>query len=85
MRLRLNQIAQGAILLDIGRFATGYGMGVFSYVVDRCSLIQNCAFMVLVKIFVQCFQICSKVPVFIAEIAPKDLRGALTTLNQVDT
>ena len=25
-----------------------------------------------------------KVPVFIAEIAPKDLRGALTTLNQVD-
>ncbi|XP_075483220.1 sugar transporter ERD6-like 7 [Primulina tabacum] len=47
--------AQGVILLDIGRFATGYGMGVFSYVV----------------------------PVFIAEIAPKELRGALTTLNQL--
>jgi len=24
-----------------------------------------------------------KVPVFVAEIAPKELRGALTTLNQV--
>ncbi|KAI4301309.1 hypothetical protein L6164_034599 [Bauhinia variegata] len=40
--------------LDIGRLATGYGMGMFSYVV----------------------------PVFIAEIAPKELRGSLTTLNQ---
>ncbi|KAH0738688.1 hypothetical protein KY290_037393 [Solanum tuberosum] len=47
--------AQGALALDIGRLATGYGMGVFSYVV----------------------------PVFIAEIAPKDLRGALTTINQL--
>ncbi|XP_023533480.1 sugar transporter ERD6-like 7 [Cucurbita pepo subsp. pepo] len=47
--------AQGAAALDIGRLATGYGMGVFSYVV----------------------------PIFIAEIAPKNLRGALTTLNQL--
>ncbi|RZC20756.1 Sugar transporter ERD6-like 7 isoform C [Glycine soja] len=44
----------GPVPLDIGRLATGYGMGVFSYVV----------------------------PVFVAEIAPKELRGALTTLNQ---
>ncbi|OVA11402.1 Sugar/inositol transporter [Macleaya cordata] len=47
--------AKGALALDIGRLATGYGMGVFSYVV----------------------------PVFIAEIAPKNLRGGLTTLNQL--
>ncbi|OIW05025.1 hypothetical protein TanjilG_06437 [Lupinus angustifolius] len=47
-------LAEGPVPLDIGRLATGYGMGVFSFVV----------------------------PVFIAEIAPKDLRGALTTLNQ---
>ncbi|XAR58506.1 hypothetical protein NMG60_11013931 [Bertholletia excelsa] len=47
--------AQGPLPLDIGRLATGYGMGAFSYVV----------------------------PVFIAEIAPKNLRGALTALNQV--
>ncbi|KAK5811256.1 hypothetical protein PVK06_026581 [Gossypium arboreum] len=47
--------AKGALSLDIGRLATGYGMGVFSYVV----------------------------PVFIAEIAPKNLRGALTTANQL--
>ncbi|KAF9604489.1 hypothetical protein IFM89_006844 [Coptis chinensis] len=46
---------QGTLALDIGRLATGYGMGVFSYVV----------------------------PVFIAEIAPKNLRGGLTTLNQL--
>ncbi|CAH9115175.1 unnamed protein product [Cuscuta epithymum] len=47
--------AKGALQMDIGRVATGYAMGVFSYVV----------------------------PVFIAEIAPKELRGALTTLNQL--
>ncbi|KAJ0054399.1 hypothetical protein Pint_01109 [Pistacia integerrima] len=47
--------AEGAIPLDLGRLATGYGMGVFSYVV----------------------------PVFIAEIAPKNLRGALTAVNQL--
>ncbi|KAK7242964.1 hypothetical protein RIF29_37746 [Crotalaria pallida] len=46
--------SEGPVPLDIGRLATGYGMGLFSYVV----------------------------PVFVAEIAPKDLRGALTTLNQ---
>ncbi|KAK7378310.1 hypothetical protein VNO80_03749 [Phaseolus coccineus] len=46
--------AEGPVPLDIARIATGYGMGVFSYVV----------------------------PVFIAEIAPKELRGTLTTLNQ---
>uniref|UniRef100_A0A0E0F817 Major facilitator superfamily (MFS) profile domain-containing protein n=1 Tax=Oryza meridionalis TaxID=40149 RepID=A0A0E0F817_9ORYZ len=46
--------AQGAVSLDFGRFCTGFGVGVFSYVV----------------------------PVFIAEIAPKALRGGLTTLNQ---
>ncbi|GFQ07975.1 sugar transporter erd6-like 16 [Phtheirospermum japonicum] len=44
-----------AWLLDIGRFCTGYGIGIFSYVV----------------------------PVFIAEIAPKNLRGGLATLNQL--
>ncbi|KAI3979985.1 hypothetical protein MKX01_042639 [Papaver californicum] len=47
--------AKGALALDFGRLATGYGMGVFSYVV----------------------------PIFIAEISPKNLRGALTALNQV--
>ncbi|KAE8668600.1 hypothetical protein F3Y22_tig00112293pilonHSYRG00382 [Hibiscus syriacus] len=45
----------GALSLDAGRFSTGYGIGVFSYVV----------------------------PIFIAEIAPKNIRGGLTTLNQV--
>ncbi|CAI0466577.1 unnamed protein product [Linum tenue] len=44
-----------AFSLDIGRLFTGYGIGVFSYVV----------------------------PIFIAEIAPKNLRGGLTTLNQL--
>ncbi|KAF8401593.1 hypothetical protein HHK36_012538 [Tetracentron sinense] len=47
--------AEGALSLDLGRLSTGYGMGVFSYVV----------------------------PVFIAEIAPKNLRGGLTTVNQL--
>ncbi|XP_039155601.1 sugar transporter ERD6-like 7 [Eucalyptus grandis] len=46
--------AEGALALDIGRLATGCGMGVFSYVV----------------------------PTFIAEITPKNLRGALTAVNQ---
>ncbi|KAJ4967806.1 hypothetical protein NE237_014507 [Protea cynaroides] len=47
--------SKGVLSLDIGRFLTGYGIGVFSYVV----------------------------PVFIAEIAPKDLRGGLAALNQL--
>ncbi|KAL4014852.1 hypothetical protein IC575_027070 [Cucumis melo] len=48
-------LSTGALSLDSGRVLTGYGIGVFSYVV----------------------------PVFIAEIAPKNLRGGLTTLNQL--
>ncbi|XP_076919517.1 sugar transporter ERD6-like 7 [Bidens hawaiensis] len=47
-------LAKGIVVLDMGRLATGYAMGVFSYVV----------------------------PVFIAEIAPKNLRGRLTATNQ---
>uniref|UniRef100_A0A7N0U8M5 Major facilitator superfamily (MFS) profile domain-containing protein n=1 Tax=Kalanchoe fedtschenkoi TaxID=63787 RepID=A0A7N0U8M5_KALFE len=47
--------SKGARFLDLGRFCTGFGIGVFSYVV----------------------------PIFIAEIAPKNLRGGLTTLNQL--
>ncbi|XP_004292610.1 PREDICTED: sugar transporter ERD6-like 7 [Fragaria vesca subsp. vesca] len=47
--------AEGAWALDIGRLATGYGMGAFSYVV----------------------------PIFISEIAPKNLRGRLTALTQL--
>ncbi|KAJ0737479.1 putative major facilitator, sugar transporter, major facilitator superfamily [Helianthus annuus] len=45
----------GSLLLDMGRFFTGYGIGIFSFVV----------------------------PIYIAEIAPKNLRGGLTTLNQL--
>ncbi|KAJ9131529.1 hypothetical protein P3X46_035184 [Hevea brasiliensis] len=48
-------LSQGSLLLDLGRFLTGYGIGILSYVV----------------------------PVFIAEITPKNLRGALATSNQV--
>ncbi|KAI0529479.1 hypothetical protein KFK09_002029 [Dendrobium nobile] len=48
-------LAKNALMLYFGRFASGYGIGVLSYVV----------------------------PVFIAEIAPKNLRGGLTTLNQL--
>ncbi|KAJ6973051.1 sugar transporter ERD6-like 7 [Populus alba x Populus x berolinensis] len=47
--------AKGALALDIGRLATGYGMGALSFVV----------------------------PVFIAEIAPTNLRGTLTTVTQL--
>ncbi|CAN1176327.1 Sugar transporter ERD6-like 7 [Linum perenne] len=72
--------AQGAVALDIGRLATGYGMGVFSYVVGNP-----------VFVFFICLSNCfnpdddddDQVPVFISEIAPKNLRGALATLNQV--
>ncbi|CAH9108982.1 unnamed protein product [Cuscuta europaea] len=47
--------SMGSWSLDAGRFFTGFGIGIFSYVV----------------------------PVFIAEIAPKNLRGGLTTINQL--
>ncbi|CAN1176328.1 Sugar transporter ERD6-like 16 [Linum perenne] len=73
-------IEKGAVALDIGRLATGYGMGVFSYVVGNP-----------VFVFFICLSNCfnpdddddDQVPVFISEIAPKNLRGALATLNQV--
>ncbi|KAL4570262.1 hypothetical protein LXL04_025914 [Taraxacum kok-saghyz] len=48
-------LAMGAVSLDLGRFFTGFGIGIFSYVV----------------------------PIYIAEISPKELRGSLTTLNQL--
>ncbi|CAL0301206.1 unnamed protein product [Lupinus luteus] len=47
--------SKGSYSLDIGRFFTGYGIGVISYVV----------------------------PIYIAEIAPKNLRGGLATTNQL--
>ncbi|XP_057433200.1 sugar transporter ERD6-like 16 [Lotus japonicus] len=47
--------SKGSYSLDLGRFFTGYGIGVISYVV----------------------------PVYIAEIAPKNLRGGLATTNQL--
>ncbi|KAK4849707.1 hypothetical protein QYF36_000094 [Acer negundo] len=46
-------IAPGALVLDFGRFLTGYGIGNISYAV----------------------------PVYVAEITPKDLRGLLAILN----
>ncbi|PIA39404.1 hypothetical protein AQUCO_02600097v1 [Aquilegia coerulea] len=48
-------LSSGSLLLDSGRFLTGYGIGIFSYVI----------------------------PVFIAEIAPKNIRGGLATVNQL--
>ncbi|KAK2640600.1 hypothetical protein Ddye_028395 [Dipteronia dyeriana] len=48
-------IASNDLLLDFGRFLTGFGIGNLSYVV----------------------------PVYIAEITPKNLRGALATTNQL--
>ncbi|XVE77713.1 hypothetical protein DITRI_Ditri13aG0085100 [Diplodiscus trichospermus] len=47
--------SKGALLLDVGRVLSGYGIGIFAYVV----------------------------PIYVAEIAPKDLRGGLATLNQL--
>ncbi|KAL1358399.1 sugar transporter ERD6-like 16 [Arachis hypogaea] len=47
--------SKDSFILDLGRFFTGYGIGVISYVV----------------------------PIYIAEIAPKNLRGGLATTNQL--
>lgn len=48
-------LSMGALPLYVGRFLTGYGIGIVSYVV----------------------------PVYIAEIAPSNLRGGLSTLSQL--
>ncbi|WCJ43214.1 Major facilitator superfamily protein [Euphorbia peplus] len=47
--------AKNIFWLDAGRFMTGCGIGLFSYVI----------------------------PVYVAEITPKDMRGSLTSLNQL--
>lgn len=70
---------QEAVLLDVGRFLTGYGIGIFSFVVNiirTFNSFRNFHFLNFVFLYLQ-------VPVFVAEIAPKNLRGGLTTLNQV--
>lgn len=74
---------QSAASLDFGRFCTGFGVGVFSYVVWSSSRgiteFSNDSPTSLTGALLT-----EQVPVFIAEIAPKALRGGLTTLNQVN-
>lgn len=93
----LINVMQSALLLDVGRFFTGYGIGVFSYVVINplnhfffLSLSKrynfNFTFFFFGKLYWYLWNNVyenSQVPVYIAEISPKNLRGALTTLNQL--
>jgi SP family facilitated glucose transporter-like MFS transporter 8 len=76
---------QGAFSLDMGRFFTGYGIGIFSYAVNRFHLRIVLIFYddINFKMFTPFSNVDRQVPIFIAEIAPKNLRGGLTTLNQV--
>ncbi|KAK4763960.1 hypothetical protein SAY87_013398 [Trapa incisa] len=82
--------AQGALALDLGRLASGYGMGVFSYVVLTLPiLVYRLILQKSLVIFFYALTIIkllddAKVPIFIAEISPKDLRGVLTAINQVN-
>ncbi|KAK4763109.1 hypothetical protein SAY86_008877 [Trapa natans] len=81
--------AQGALALDLGRLASGYGMGVFSYVVLTLPiLVYRLILQKSLLIFFYALTIIkllddAKVPIFIAEISPKDLRGVLTAINQL--
>lgn len=74
-----------AWLLDLGRFSVGYGIGLLSYVVHDLEF-DFCIWLLLnVSLEAASLCICNskQVPVYIAEITPKNLRGGFTAVNQV--
>lgn len=68
--------------LDIGRLLVGFGMGLLSYVVSHWVAILMVIFNVHKKF--NCIPVCNQVPIYIAEITPKNLRGGFTTVHQVE-
>ena len=77
---------QSASSLDFGRFCTGLGVGVFSYVVRSSfthTVQQTVGSFRQFQLTLTLALATQQVPVFIAEIAPKALRGGLTALNPV--
>ncbi|KAK9086629.1 hypothetical protein Syun_029023 [Stephania yunnanensis] len=73
--------SKGVIALDLGRVCNGFGIGLISYTVcsqtssQTGNVIDAMLFVRLIKELIGAD--------FFAEIAPKTLRGALTTLNQL--
>ena len=78
--------SQGAWSLDLGRLLIGCGVGVLSYVV--IAVVASCNFKIYVSLLIHMLakdvsSIKKQVPVYIAEITPKNLRGGFTAVNQV--
>lgn len=61
----------------------GYGVGIISYVVNIYTerLLNKFNLSYIINDSAVVFH--TQVPVYIAEITPKNLRGAFTTVNQV--
>ncbi|KAI8547850.1 hypothetical protein RHMOL_Rhmol07G0227600 [Rhododendron molle] len=78
-------LAKGAWLLDLGRFLVGYGIGLLSYVVQALEFDFYIWLLLNVTLEAEGICICNskQVPVYIAEITPKNLRGGFTAVNQL--
>lgn len=78
-------MSKGAWLLDLGRFLVGYGIGLLSYVVQALEFDFYIWLLLNVTLEAEGICICysKQVPVYIAEITPKNLRGGFTAVNQV--
>lgn len=78
-------MSKGVWFLDVGRFSVGYGIGLLSYVV--LALEFDFYIWLLLNVTLEAEGICicnsKQVPVYIAEITPKNLRGGFTAVNQV--
>lgn len=70
-------------MLDLGRFSLGYGIGLLSYVVHALEFDFYISLLLNVTLKGICICNCKQVPIYIAEITPKNLRGGFTTVNQV--
>ena len=81
--LTFNDCQKEAWWLDLGRLSLGYGIGLLSYVVSTLLFVFGINLLLIVTLDGVCILNFKQVPVYIAEITPKNIRGGFTTVNQV--
>lgn len=79
---------QDSSFLYMGRLLEGFGVGIISYTVNHffsISFQKQTLYKNYSKSNRRFFEWVTKVPVYIAEIAPQNMRGGLGSVNQVNT
>lgn len=80
-----NALIQNALWLDLGRMLLGFAVGIYYYVVLFGINILSSVFQLDIQKRKKKLQIliAEQVPVYIAEITPKNLRGGFTSSTEV--